>query len=149
MNITRDFTVAVFVIWQNQVLLHEHRKLGKWLPPGGHIDPNELPDQAAIREVFEETGVSVDLIGTDRLEFKPEPDSPRQLTRPRGIQLENITPGHEHIDLIYFARPKRDYDGAILSEDKPFVWCDTAKLTALGLGHEVQAWCLLALTELS
>ncbi len=149
MNITRDFTVAVFVIWKNQVLLHQHRKLGKWLPPGGHIDPNELPDNAATREVFEETGVSVNLIGTATLEFKAEPDSPRQLTRPRGIQLEHIMPQHEHIDLIYFAQPKKDYDGTILSEDKPFIWCDTAKLEQLGLGNEVRAWCFLALTELS
>ncbi len=34
----RHFTVAVFVVWGGKVLLHLHRKLGMWLPPGGHID---------------------------------------------------------------------------------------------------------------
>jgi ADP-ribose pyrophosphatase YjhB (NUDIX family) len=33
------------------VLLVYHRKLAMWLPPGGHVEPNELPDDAAVREV--------------------------------------------------------------------------------------------------
>jgi 8-oxo-dGTP pyrophosphatase MutT (NUDIX family) len=32
-----------------------------WLPPGGHIDPHELPHDAAVREVHEETGLAVAL----------------------------------------------------------------------------------------
>ncbi len=39
-----------------------HRKLKKWLPPGGHIDPNEMPSETAIREAFEETGLEIELI---------------------------------------------------------------------------------------
>lgn len=149
MNITRDFTVAVFVVWQSQVLLHEHRKLGKWLPPGGHIEAFELPDEAAIREVLEEAGVKIQLMVSDKLEFVPESDSPQQLIRPRGIQLEGISAGHEHIDLIYFARPETGYDGLIASEDKPFVWCNAVQLETLPLGNEVRAWCKLVLQELS
>lgn len=100
--ITRDFTVAVFVVRDGRVLLHRHRKLGLWLPPGGHIEPNELPDEAAVREVEEEAGLGIILLQDPDL---PEdyPGQPRQLTRPVSIQLESITPGHEHIDLIYFA----------------------------------------------
>ncbi len=149
MTLTRDFTVAVFVVWQTQVLLHQHRKLGKWLPPGGHIEANELPDQAAIREVLEEAGVTIQLVASDKLEYLPEAELPRQLTRPRGIQLEGIGAGHEHIDLIYFSRPETGYDGLIASEDKPFVWCDATQLEKLPLGNEVRAWCKLALQELS
>jgi 8-oxo-dGTP pyrophosphatase MutT (NUDIX family) len=52
--ISRDFTVAVFVVHAGRVLLHPHVKSGLWLPPGGHIEPNELPDEAALREVEEE-----------------------------------------------------------------------------------------------
>ncbi len=148
-NITRDFTVAVFVVWQNQVLLHQHRKLGKWLPPGGHIDPNELPDHAATREVLEEAGVKIQLVASDKLEYQPEGELPCQLIRPRGIQLEGINAGHEHIDLIYFAQPAQPYDGLIASEDKPFVWCSAAQLEKLPLGNEVRAWCKLALQELA
>jgi 8-oxo-dGTP pyrophosphatase MutT (NUDIX family) len=60
---SRDFTVAVFVIQHDHVILHPHAKLEIWLPPGGHIDPGELPDEAAIREVLEESGIAVELMG--------------------------------------------------------------------------------------
>ena len=62
-EVLRHFTVAVFVVHAGRVLLHYHRKLGRWLPPGGHIEDNELPDDAARREVLEETGVHIRLTG--------------------------------------------------------------------------------------
>src|SRR5437763_3308991 len=99
--ITRDFTVATFVVWNAQILLLWHRKLQMWLPPGGHIEPNELPDDAALREVAEEAGIQVYLSGERGVPV----ELPRQLVRPAGIQLERIGPGHEHVDLIYYARP--------------------------------------------
>jgi 8-oxo-dGTP pyrophosphatase MutT (NUDIX family) len=42
-----------------RVLLHLHRRIGRWLQPGGHIEPDEAPEDAAIRESVEETGVDV------------------------------------------------------------------------------------------
>ena len=95
--------MAVFVVWEGKVLLHHHRKLGMWLPPGGHIEKNELPDAAAVREVLEETGLDVELVG----ERREDVEDPVQLHRPAGVQLENIGPGHQHIDLIYFATLER------------------------------------------
>ena len=53
------FTVAGVLINKEKVLLVHHRKLNIWLPPGGHVDKNELPHQAAEREFFEETMVKV------------------------------------------------------------------------------------------
>ena len=57
----RHLTVAVFVVHQNKTLLHLHKKLGSWLPVGGHVDPNESPCEAAIRETQEEAGLTVEL----------------------------------------------------------------------------------------
>src|SRR5437660_12433601 len=103
-QLLRHFTVAVFVVHHERVLLHYHRKLGKWLPPGGHIEDNELPDDAAVREVLEETGIRARLVGGRGLPIS----RPVQLVVPAGIQVESIYPGHEHIDLVYFARPEPD-----------------------------------------
>ena len=61
-DVLRHFTVAVFVVHDGCVLLHFHRKLGKWLPPGGHVEDNELPDDAALREVLEETGLEAQIV---------------------------------------------------------------------------------------
>ena len=97
--VTRDWAATTFVVHQSRTLLLLHRKLGKWLPPGGHIDPHELPDVAALREVEEETGLRVALLD------RGSPLGPvRRLAQPLCILLEEITPEHQHIDLIYVAR---------------------------------------------
>ena len=98
-TISRDFTATTFVVHENRTLLLLHRKLGIWVPPGGHIDPNELPDQAALREVREECGLDVELFDQGR-----PIGSIRILPQPYCILLEDIGPQHQHIDLIYFAR---------------------------------------------
>jgi len=96
---TRDFTATTFVVHEGCTLLLLHRKLGQWFPPGGHIDPHELPDQAAIREVREESGLKVELLTRGSTLGHV-----RVLPQPYCILLEDIGPGHQHIDLIYFAR---------------------------------------------
>jgi 8-oxo-dGTP pyrophosphatase MutT (NUDIX family) len=123
------------VVDGDRVLLLFHRKLRMWLPPGGHIDRDELPDEAAVREVLEETGIRVALVGESGLPV----EYPRQLVRPEGIQLERISPDHEHVDLIYFAVPT----GGKLTES---VECDRAgwytldELARMGVSDEVRAW---------
>lgn len=42
-----------------KILLVCHKKLNVWLCPGGHLELNELPHQAAEREFLEETGIAV------------------------------------------------------------------------------------------
>lgn len=134
--VTRDFTVAVFVVHEGRVLLHWHRKLGRWLPPGGHIEPNELPDEAAVREVREEAGVACALRPEFGLDLKL-PGEPVQLVRPAGVQLADISPGHQHVDLVYFATvvgvPGTLPDGC--------GWFGSGEWSGLGLSGEVLGWC--------
>lgn len=97
--ITRDFTATTFVVHNQRTLLLHHRKLNMWLPPGGHIDPHEIPDQAALREVREESGLEVTLLSQGSTL-----GAVVILPQPYCILLENISPAHQHIDLIYFAQ---------------------------------------------
>lgn len=135
---SRDFTVAVFLIDQGRVLLHWHRKLARWLPPGGHIEPDEVPDDAAIREVMEETGQSIRLLGERGL-ATDDPTLPRQLVRPIGIQLEDIGPSHQHIDLIYVAELVAPEQSTPLPQGSG--WYGPDEWSRLGLTAEVTAWC--------
>jgi 8-oxo-dGTP pyrophosphatase MutT (NUDIX family) len=139
--ITRDFCVAVFVVHDGRILLHWHRKLGRWLPPGGHIELNELPDEAAVREVLEETGVHAKLWGESTIAIDG-PGLPRPLCRPAGIQLEDIAPGHQHIDLVYFAT------GEPAAARDEVGWYAPAEWSALDLTDEIIAWCEAALSRL-
>jgi 8-oxo-dGTP pyrophosphatase MutT (NUDIX family) len=139
----RHFTVAVFVVWEGKVLLHHHRKLGMWLPPGGHIERDELPDEAAGREVFEETGIRVELTG----ERREDVEDPLQLHRPAGVQLENIGRGHQHIDLIYFARPQGPTEiRQQFSVDK-VGWYGPDEWDGMAVNAEVRGWCERALSD--
>ena len=149
-EVLRHFTVAVFVVHDGCVLLHFHRKLGKWLPPGGHIEDNELPDEAALREVLEETGIRARLVGGRGLGI----DTPRQLVIPAGIQVEAIYAGHEHIDLVYFGVPDPDDLRSAeidpqLAESDQVAWYPAADLARLGATDEIQAWARRALDGVS
>jgi 8-oxo-dGTP pyrophosphatase MutT (NUDIX family) len=123
--------------------MHWHRKLGRWLPPGGHVEPNELPDEAAVREVFEETGVHARLLGAPEDSTPPRPGFPRPLCRPAGIQLEAIAPGHEHVDLVYFAT------GEPAAPRDEVGWFGPDDLPALQLTDEVAEWCRSALAAVA
>lgn len=140
----RHFTVAVFAVWNGRVLLHLHRKLGLWLPPGGHIEPDELPDGAAVREVLEETGIEIELVG----ERREDVADPVQLHRPAGVQLEYIGPGHEHIDLIYFARPRASIEISARFEEDKVGWYAPEEWCSMGVNAEVRGWCERALSAL-
>lgn len=141
----RHFTVAVFVVREGKVLLHHHRKLGMWLPPGGHIERNELPDEAAVREVFEETGIRVVLVGERREDIA----DPVQLHRPAGVQLENIGPGHQHIDLIYFARPRGPTEIRREFAADRVGWYGPEDWEEMAVNAEVRGWCERALSALA
>lgn len=143
-ELTRDFTVATFVVHEDKLLMLYHDKLGMWLPPGGHIEPNELPDEAAVREVWEETGVEVELVGERALPV----DYPRQLIIPRGVQVERIAPGHEHVDFVYFARPVGDTRVAPGPGVSRVGWYTKTQLDRLPLTEEMRLWVERALAAL-
>jgi 8-oxo-dGTP pyrophosphatase MutT (NUDIX family) len=46
---------------EGRILLGKDAETGRWALPGGAIDPNEQPADAAVRECFEETGLLVQL----------------------------------------------------------------------------------------
>lgn len=77
-----------------QVLLLHHRKLQRWLQPGGHGDPGEATgEQVALREAREETGLQGLVL---------HPDAPRPLdVNVHSIPARGGEPAHLHLDLRY------------------------------------------------
>ena len=148
-SVYRTYTTAVFVVYAGRVLLLRHRRYGKWLPPGGHLEPHELPDEAACREVREETGLDVELVGPRGLPVQ----QPRQLVLPRGLQVREVGSGRENVDIVYFARPKgwrrRQLPPLVPGPEAEAVgWFDRAELERMELTEEIRLWAAKALRVL-
>jgi 8-oxo-dGTP pyrophosphatase MutT (NUDIX family) len=141
-----DFTVAIFVVERDRVLLIHHRKLGKWLPLGGHIELDEEPEQAALRETLEESGLEVELLGE-----RPPTTGPgtRALIAPRFLDIHRISDTHEHIGMIYFARPRAGVTRLAAEEHHAIRWVTTAELDALQppVSDAIRWYCTQALRE--
>ena len=96
-----DFTTEVFVVNRGRVLIRKHDKYGIWLAPGGHVELDEDPNQAVLREVKEEVGLDVKLY--DPREYREDSEEYHELIPPMFLNRHRITPHHEHISLTYFA----------------------------------------------
>jgi 8-oxo-dGTP pyrophosphatase MutT (NUDIX family) len=132
MELTRHFTATTYVVADGATCFHDHKRLDKWLPPGGHVDRGELPHEAALREAREETGLSLTLvaeresIGSKTVESLPQP---------WHVQLADVNVcaegvGHQHVDLVYYARgASREIapaDGEVPAAD--WTWFDADEL---------------------
>lgn len=65
-----DLTVSAYIIKNRKTLLVHHVKTGLWLPPGGHIEENETPDKALIREIKQEIGLEIKILNTPKIPHK-------------------------------------------------------------------------------
>ena len=106
-SVIRHFTASGIVLADEQVLLVEHRKLGMWLYPGGHIEPDEDPVQAVLREVAEETGVACRIVTGPQFVHPAATVLPAPFTiLVHDIPANAQTPLHQHIDLVYVLAPE-------------------------------------------
>jgi len=146
MEITRHFTATTFVVFQNRTVLHFHKSLKMWLPPGGHIDRDERPDRAALREVKEETGLDVILMHEPT---QIASENAIELPRPWHILLENINPYHQHIDLIYFAEAFSDEVRPDEGESTEVWWFTIDELSDPNLTEDVRILAREAIIKVS
>lgn len=138
----KHFTATAFIVdSRKRTLLLWHKRLGRWMPPGGHIEPDELPEEAAKRECKEETGLDVEILGMDDVHrirtltrtptrslpdlFKDNPSEGRMLKAPIAMLLEEIPaspergePAHQHMDFLFLARPRDPLQATVLNHDE-------------------------------
>ena len=112
----KELCASIFVInpETKKILLVKHKEFKKWVQPGGHLDHNETPEEAAAREVYEETQIKVRVLGE---RFPREED----FIRPLGIQKNRRTKSdgemHMHVDIIYAAIPNNDVEVTLNAEE--------------------------------
>ncbi|MBM3207473.1 MAG: NUDIX domain-containing protein [Chlamydiae bacterium] len=130
----KHFTATTYILQENKTLLIFHKKIKKWLPPGGHIEENETPAECAIREAKEETGIDVEIISQENLWL--EFPNAKSIERPYLCLLENIpahgqTPEHKHIDFIYVSRPLKTTLSATPKDHHEMRWFSIEDLLLL------------------
>ena len=122
------FTASGFVVSPNgaSLLLIHHRRLDRWLQPGGHIDPEDSsPIFAAAREVEEETGVVTESVLSGLIDLDIHRIPPR-----------DPEPAHEHFDLRFAFRA---LDGDLTADDEvgDAVWVRWADITSYDVDESV------------
>ena len=129
----RHFCASVFLInpEDKRILLVKHKKFNKWVQPGGHIEDEETPEEAALRETYEETGIKVKLLG-DR--FPREDD----FIKPLGIQKNRNKEGDVHIDIIYAGVPVNEVEGHISDESIDLHWFTRKELDYIDLFPDIK-----------
>jgi len=127
-------------------LLILHNKLGRWLPPGGHLEDGEVPHQGALRELREETGLRgriVNLLQTPDVATY----SVAQLFTPFCILREIIPAGlhegeHLHIDFIYVMEIDRaDVIRVSTEEASQARWFPSREIATLETFENVRQIC--------
>lgn len=94
-------TASGLAIKDGKVLLIFHPYIQQWFQPGGHIDDGESPIEAAIREVYEETGYVCELDSDNQDPIDVDiHEIPENLKKGEGTHL--------HIDLLYRLKVSRE-----------------------------------------
>ena len=118
------------------MLLHLHRRQGVWLPPGGHIERDELPHHAALREIEEETGLRLTLHSEAAAQDLAWEMQVGVIPQPAFILVEDINPFHQHIDFTYFAQAEGGQEPA---PDSGFRWISVDDMEAANVPPNVSA----------
>ena len=110
-------TASLFIVdlEAKRILLHHHRRLGRWLQMGGHLDPGEAPAEAALREGAEESGLGdLELVDERIFDLDVHPIPAREEERE-----------HFHYDIRYVARTRAPASIALNEgESRELAWVD-------------------------
>ena len=110
-------TASAIVVGDRGVVLHLHRRLHKWLQPGGHLEPGEPPERAVIRECVEETGLRV-----------AHPSGGPCLVH---VDVHRAARGHVHLDLRYLVTAPDDDPAPAPGESQDVAWFSWAEAERL------------------
>lgn len=106
-----DFIAEVFVVYKDKVLLRLHEKYQKWIAPGGHIEIDETPEEAAVREIREEVGLDIVLWRGNAFPEAPGSfgfEGFKDLVLPSFANIHKVNSDHRHLVFVYFGTSETD-----------------------------------------
>ncbi|MGH3697497.1 MAG: NUDIX hydrolase [Pseudonocardiaceae bacterium] len=139
-------TASVFLFARRENSWHvgliRHPRLGKWMLPGGHVEPNENPAEAALREVAEETGLAARLLPGPGLD-EPRGANDLSVIAPlwiveQQVSAERREPApHVHVDHLYLAIAEATEP--VSDAELPFAWYPADQLAAVDMFEDTRA----------
>lgn len=142
-----DFTVEVFIVYKNKVLLRMHDKHKLWLSVGGHIELDEDPIEAAIREVKEEVGLDIKIVESQKV---PGDHDYIGLINPKYLGCHFVSDTHKHVVFVYFATSETDTIAPSVKdhERSETKWVTKEEMADMGLRSNILFYATKALEEL-
>lgn len=116
-----DLTAGAYIVHKNKVLIRRHEKYHIWIHVGGHVELDEDPVTAVIRECKEEVGLDVKVHGADKDYEYEDKIHGRTLSVPAHMNIHYINETHRHLDLIYYCTS--DTDKVVPeNDDDQWIW---------------------------
>ena len=112
---TWSLSAAAVVLREGKVLLARHTYSygkGKLIIPGGYLQAGELPEEAVVREVLEETGITAVVRNFVGIRFNQ--DSWYAIFTADYVCGEAQSDGHENCELLWL-----DPEEAVIRDDVP------------------------------
>lgn len=116
----KSITATVYIVKDNQILLHKHKKYKTWFPVGGHLRSNELHHEAAIREAKEETGLDIALFETEHVEIF-DIGRVERIPEPFCLYHEGDI-DEQFLDFIFIGIASQKYVAPPLTESQEIRW---------------------------
>jgi 8-oxo-dGTP pyrophosphatase MutT (NUDIX family) len=125
------YTAGAIVLNDDAVLLVQHRNHGRWLQPGGEIEPHEDPAQAAVREVKEETGIDVELMNGLNFAHPSARSVPPPFAIFDRVSRDRRIGPHRCLSFLYVCRPIAGTLTPQLTEVAAVRWVPLAEIAQL------------------
>ena len=125
-----DWVAGAYIVHGDTVLLRKHDKYNVWTHVGGHVELDEDPAEAVIRECKEEVGLDISLYDNS-VQPSVVPEHVRHLPLPSHLNIHHmgsdVDTKHQHIDLIYYATSESN-EVVPENDDDEWMWMTAAEI---------------------
>ncbi len=121
-----DFRLATltYAVSGDRVLLIHRRRdphQGLWVAPGGKLEPGESPHEGAVREIYEETGLRI------------------ELPQLRGVITE-VSARPDYQWLLFLFRSDQFTGETLASDEGELAWCPFDRMPDLPMPQSDETW---------